>query len=303
MSKKLTLPTISLEQVTAIQQILAESWGIKSPQNPAEWTARIESLPQDIKGQYQELLNAQLRYTEKGKAIPADIERRWYDLLGVQPLSGIVHSRKYPFILDSAAAVIDIYRQCGLSGPILDIGCHVGYHLDIYDRLLDTEVIGIEVSATAVATAKAHFVSRPRVTVIQGDIEKIQIPECKLISCVDAYPTNQAGLTAFLARIAKGLPGDGVVVLIGGIGSMKRGEVAKACKHIGLGMALHDVIGGWVGDLGQYQGNAVLALRRDGESVPKDLHMEWTEGFPEYANNPSTPWHEKTQAFFRSRHI
>jgi hypothetical protein len=94
-----------------------------------------------------------------------------------------------------------------------------------------------------------------------------------------------------------------VVVLIGGIGSMKRGEVAKACKHIGLGMALHDVIGGWVGDLGQYQGNAVLALRRDGESVPKDLHMEWTEGFPEYANNPSTPWHEKTQAFFRSRHI
>ncbi len=297
----LKAPRLTRDEVAQVQQILADPWGIKSPQTPAEWTARIKSLPQDIKRQYQDLLNAQLRYAEKGKGIPADLERRWYELLGNQPLSGIVHSRKYPFILDSAAAVIDSYRHCGFSGPILDIGCHVGYHLDIYERLLDTDVIGIEISATAVATAKAHFVSRPRIEVIQGDIEKVQIPECKLISCVDAYPTNQAGLTAFLARIAKGLPSDGVVVLIGGIGSMKRGEVTKACKHVGLGMVLHDVIGGWVGDLGQYQGNAVLALSRDREPVPKDLHIGWSEGFPEYANNPSTPWHEQTQAFFRSK--
>jgi hypothetical protein len=31
--------------------------------------------------------------------------------------------------------------------------------------------------------------------------------------------------------------------------------------------------------------------------VPRERYLNW-EGFPRYANDPTVPWHEKTQAFF-----
>ena len=289
------------KEVLTIQNILAENWGIKAIRSSAEWDSELKKLPEDVLHTYYALNDDQADFLQRKKKIPKELEHRWYEFLGTQPIAGIVHSRKYPFILDSAVFVVAICRALGFRGRILDIGCHLGYHLDVYARLLEMEAVGVDMSSSAINTGKTIFGADRQITLIQGDVEEMELPKAQVITCIDAFPKDRVSLTILLTKLKNSIGDDGIIVLGGDVLELAKGDIAKACNHVGLGLLAHDVTGGWVGPLDLFDNRLLLALAKINSPVPRDLFLDWGD-FKFYANATSTPWNEKTQAFFRSVH-
>ena len=96
---------------------------------------------------------------------------------------------------------------------------------------------------------------------------------------------------------------DGGLFVVVGEGEPTESRVTLA-KRYGLSLAMTDVVGGWLGD--RYEGTTLLVFVKaasDGTIGPDLLNVDsaWDTSFQNYANATSTPWREKTQAFFRSR--
>lgn len=291
------IPALQIDEVLRIQECLKNKWGIEAPRDSADWARRLDELPEGVAERYWELHEKQAEFIRAGKRIPIGVERSWYDFLATWPIAGIVHSQKAPYILDSAAAVIRIWRHLGLKGGLTDIGCHVGYHLDLYEQFTSAQVVGIEASPIAAATARSMLGERGRVVIEAGDVMTVPIPKSKLISCVDAFPHQPAELALLIRRLADALESDGILVLAGDLLGIPKGELARICQHNGLKVKCHEVIGGWIGALGSFNNRLLIALGRDGSKVPRDVYLNW-DGFPQYANSPDTPWDRKCQAFY-----
>lgn len=288
---------LNREDVLQIKAILHETWGIRGFRNHEEWSRELNSLPTETVNRYWALHEEQAGYLERKKKVPASLELKWYEFLGTQPVAGVVHSHKYPFTLDTAAAVVAMCRAVGAKGPILDIGCHIGYHPDIYEKLLGLEVFAIEASQAAISTARSVLGDRERIHFIRADHSKIELPKVQVITCVDAFPYSRGDIALMLSKFIDAITKDGFIVLAGNLLDIAPGDLSKVCKHLGLGMLAHGVTGGWISPLNTYENRIWIVLGKSKTAVPRNLYMNW-DGFPEYANSTLTPFDEKTQAFF-----
>ena len=123
---------LPLDDVRRIAALLADKWGIAMPLPMEQWVDRLSELAGvDLAAEYWELHEEQALRYESDAPVPVQLETAFYDVLADDRISGHVHSQKRTEILDAGCLLVHLVRELGISGPILDIGCHIGYHADI----------------------------------------------------------------------------------------------------------------------------------------------------------------------------
>ena len=297
--RRLGLP---LDDVRRIDALLADKWGIAMPLPMEQWDDRLSELAgEELAAEYWELHEEQALRYESDAPVPVQLETAFYDILANDCISGHVHSQKRTEILDAGCLLVHLVHELGISGPILDIGCHIGYHADILAQETSAAVHGIDLSAKAIEAAKAKTAGSPRLSFAAGALEQhAQAEAYELIYAVRSVELDKASARQIYGALKPG--GVAVILTQGEPDSSQRAR--RAIRDARLGWGFSDVVGGWVGQGRGYEANPVVVLIKDGSQlIPADCVEQaesvWKEYFSDYANAADTPWAEKTQAYSR----
>jgi 2-polyprenyl-3-methyl-5-hydroxy-6-metoxy-1,4-benzoquinol methylase len=297
--RRLGLP---LDDVRRIDALLADNWGITMPLPMEQWVDRLSELAgEELAAEYWELHEEQALRYESDAPVPVQLETAFYDILADDRISGHVHSQKRTEILDAGCLLVHLVRELCISGPILDIGCHIGYHADILAQETSAAVHGIDLSAKAIEAAKAKLAGSPRLSFAVGSLEQhAQAEAYEFIYAVRSVELDKVSARQIYGALK---PGGVAVILTQGEPDPSQ-RARRAIRDARLGWGFSDVVGGWVGDGRGYEANTVLVLVKDGSDlIPADFveqaNSVWTNYFRDYANAAETPWQEKTQAYFR----
>lgn len=298
--RRLGLP---LDEVQRIDAVLAEKWGITMPLPMEQWDDRLTELAgAELAAEYWELHEEQaLRYASD-PPVPLKLETAFYDILADERISGHVHSQKRTEILDAGCLLVHLVRELSITGPILDVGCHIGYHADILAQETSATVHGIDLSPKAITAAQAKMRGSPRLSFAVGNLDQhAQSEAYEFIYAVRSVELDKASAR----QISHALKPGGVAAILtkGEPDSSQRAR--RAIRDARLGWGFSDVVGGWVGDGRGYEANPVLVLVKDtSQLIPADFVEKaksvWDKYFKDYANAADTRWEEKTQAYFRA---
>ncbi len=307
------LLTLPLENVRLLDHLLTAEWGIRLLGSSDERYAEIErSCSADVAAKYADLYQQQLEYLIDGLPIPNALESVWYHFIAQDPLNGVVHSEKRTFIHGVAVLVVALIRRLGVKGPILDVGCHTGYHALLVARMTGLNVLGVDVSRAAVeyASKKAVSLGVTSARFSCGEFGAADIQTGRdgfgMVYCSDALPKR--GRARFLQALADSLTAGGVCVLVGNLSTeWDTKELRRWAAAASLGFGLVDDVGGWTGPDEGFRSKDVLVLVKDRkEPLPTHLqaiyHHHWGD-FQSYANAADTPWEEKTVAHYRAKKL
>jgi SAM-dependent methyltransferase len=297
--RRLGLP---LGDVRRIDALLADKWGITMPLPIEQWVDRLSELAgEELAAEYWELHEEQALRYESDAPVPVELETAFYDILADDRISGHVHSQKRTEILDAGCLLVHLVRELSISGPVLDVGCHIGYHADILAQETSAAVHGIDLSAKAIEAAQAKTRGSPRLSFVAGALEQHARAESyEFIYAVRSLELDKASARQIYGALK---PGGVVAILTNGEPDASQ-RFRRGIREARLGWGFSDVVGGWVGDGRGYEANAVLLLVKDGsELIPHDFVEQaksvWNNYFKNYANAADTPWNEKTQAYSR----
>lgn len=293
---------LQLPDVRRIDALLTNKWGIAMPLPIEPWVDRLNELAgEKLAAEYWELHEEQALRHLRESPVPLALETAFYDILADDRISGHVHSQKRTEILDAGCLLVYLVRELCISGPILDIGCHIGYHADILVQETSAKVHGIDLSAKAIQAAQAKTAGSPRLSFAAGSLE--QYAEAEAYELI--YAVRSIELDKHSARQIYGALQPGGIAAILTKGEPDASQPARrAIRDARLGWGFSDVVGGWVGDGRGYEANPVMVLVKNGSQlIPADFVQQaksvWNKYFKDYANAADTPWEEKTQAYFR----
>jgi SAM-dependent methyltransferase len=300
--RRLGLPLLA---VRGIDEYLRAEWNIAPPVHPSGWAEELARVSgADLYHRYRNLHDQRATYVCRGKEAPSHLDSRFYDLIADDRISGFIHSQKRVFILDAAALLVHLATRLEAVGPVLDVGCHIGYHAILLGRETGREVLGIDRSGPAIEAARRKT---PPGLNIRFDTTPLKAgafsQHFDFVYAVDSV----APIGNNLANLSRVLKPHGVLMLVNRLSYFEDGQFRRDLTAAGLGFGLADVIGGWLGEGREFAGTAVLVLIKGTEKpLPPDLRRQTEEGwafFTDYANEPTTPRDEKTQAFFRGKYI
>lgn len=293
---------LSLDDVRRIDDWLRNTWHISPPLPLSEIDHAVErATSRSVYRKYQKLHNEQADYLSAGEPIPEAIETAFYDIIADPRLSGIIHSQKRTMILDSGCLLVHLVRALAISGPAIDIGCHVGYHAALLTSETAIPVHGVDRSSRAIAIAKTRTPPQSRLTFDTASLESPQFQEAfELVYAVRSLPLTPDAV-AEAARLLK--PG-GIAVIFPPEPPDDDHSTITAINDYGLGFAFGDIVGGWLGE-GRGFGAGLVTAFVKGANRPMPLDAlaraqdAWGNHFKDYANSPQTPEEEKTQAYCR----
>lgn len=145
--------TLKLSELRELDRYLHEEWGIKvrsHEQNNEE----LNYLPERLCNRFVPVLNKRADLINAGEAVPVRLEKRFYDMLAIDSIGGIMHSRKRAFILEGISWVTAVLSKLKIRHSVLDIGCHTGYQTKYYATKLDVDVVGVDRNKKAISRAK-----------------------------------------------------------------------------------------------------------------------------------------------------
>jgi SAM-dependent methyltransferase len=293
--------SVLAEEVHRIDATLRERWGIDFLRTELSLEDYLRQLP-DSGARTQGL-----KVFERARAANSSSlgERLMYEAMADLELCGIVTSTRRAFLIDSVSLSCGLYRTLGLTGAVLDVGCHVGVVPDLMAITLGTPVVGIEPVAAAVSAGTSVLRDREDVKLIHARIPWETESKFDLLTSVDCMPADAGDRALFLKGVGAVLREGGIAVVtsahwIDSTGSVLRRQLEFA----GLGFGFADVVGGF-GDMPtrfSTEGTAVLikgGRRPFPRNFKTEAENEW-DWFRDYANETDTPWREKTQAFMRA---
>jgi SAM-dependent methyltransferase len=298
--RRLGLP---LDDVRRIDSLLAKEWGITMPLPPQSWGNRLEELAgKALATEYWQLHDEVAMCYATESPVPENLETTFYNVLADDRISGHVHSQKRTEILDAGCLLLHLVRALRIAGPILDVGCHIGYHSHLLAQEAAVNVQGIDLCAHAIGVAQAKTAGSPRLTFNVGSLARLSLSNAfEFIYAVRSIALDKIAARQLYAALKPG--GIAAIFTRGAPDSSRRAR--KAIHEAGLGWGFSDVVGGWAGEDRGYEAGLVLVLIKDGSRlIPADFvdqaQSAWNPYFKDYANAPDTPWSEKTQAYFRA---
>lgn len=300
-------PHTSLENLRAIDHELTTRWSIRC-QSVDESEAWItEHVPGELVEQYFRLVDDRAHAsTTMGRVSPGQ-DAAWYDFMAHPLLNGPIHSERRAFFLDACALAQGVIEARGVTGGVLDVGCHSGYVASTLARLNPTlKVTGVDASAPAIALARAQSDFPANLEFVVARCPARLEEAFNLVLCVDSAPRGKRGLEPFVTWVAGLLADGGLVVFVDDASSLwTTSGIQKRLSSAGLGFVLADVLGGWTGN--RFDSKLVLAFEKGADrAVPKNYAALATQGwdgtgFPAYCHAPETSWGEKTIQWFRAR--
>ena len=197
-----------------------------------------------------------------------------------------------------------VCKALNIEGPVLEVGCHAGYHALWLASTTGISVTGLDLSKRAVSAASAQSLKLDvSAKFVASDWRQWKSGHTfDLIYSVDGpfwfntYDADVAGL------IKTQLVDGGVFFVVGESNALP--DVLEIAARYGLSCGMSDVVGGWTGE--KFEGAVALVFVKTGEIVAPhpstfDSDAAWNQGgFASYANAPATQRREKTQSYYRS---
>lgn len=291
---------------------LRETWGIDvgSLECPDWWESLEDECPPGLVNRFVEVHRAYVASEVNGGSESRMAERAFFDLVADERLLGRVHAHRRPVIVDTAAFVDELVMDRGITGPVLDAGCHAGYLSAWWARHPQLDVVGSDRSLAALELGRRQCASLGRrVELVEADLlPGGQRRDFGLIVAVDVLPEEiESGLEG-LQRLAHGLADDGYLVLSTGhpldVAWHPLERVFKTLGELGLGFVQAGCLGGVVAPGLEPWGQNAFVLRRGQASAFCREHIaesrrDWP-GFLDFAADPEVPVREKTVAWFRA---
>lgn len=285
-----------------LETYLREAFGIAQFPSGTDWAAAVNrSCDPVVAKEYWKVNARRARLAKEAKGpFPHAVESKFYDLISSPPLSGLVHSLKYPIIFDLAALLAAIVEAMGGGRSALDLGCNAGYHALWLSQTASLErVVGIDRSAGAIRQAQgvaSGMRGRTELQFVRGSFPA-DAPGGRfdLIYSLDGA-LNYHDAASWSA--AEGALEDGGVLVWAG------GSIEAELPHTNLACVGVDVCGGWSGL--EFTADRVMVFvkgaRASAERVgDSEATRYWEETFKPWANSGVVPrW--KTQAFCRAWH-
>ena len=103
------------------------------------------------------------REFEKNVSRGRDESTEFYDKLADLNILGLTTSTRRHLLIDSLAITYSILNDQKITGPILDLGCHVGIFSDTLSSSVVNKIHGVDRSAKAITLAK-NIISNPSLT-------------------------------------------------------------------------------------------------------------------------------------------
>lgn len=292
---------LRLEDVRRIDAFFQSECGIIPPLPPSKWAQRLRRIAgRQLASTYKSVHDEYAGFLEAGAEAPLPLQTEFYDVLADRRIAGHVHSQKRTEILDAGCLLVYLSRLLEITGPILDVGCHTGHHAIMLSHETKTVVHGIDLSSNAIGTAKVQAAKSSNVTFSTDQLSTPTFAGMfEMIYAVRSIDLD--GQSAEL--VAAALKPGGVAVFFPQAPPVFSKQETADIYRSGLGWVFADVVGGWIGeDRGFEAGSAIVLIKGSGSRPPEDCVEEATSGwaaFQSYANAPSTPAVEKTQAYFR----
>jgi SAM-dependent methyltransferase len=293
---------LPLADVRRIDAYLAEKWSITMPLPPQQWEERLTELAgKTLAAKYWELHDELASCYATESPVPMKLEMAFYNTLADDRISGHVHSQKRTEILDAGCLLLHLIRELGITGPILDIGCHTGHHAHLLAQETSAEVHGIDLCSKAIEVAQAKTRGSLRLTFNVGSLAQQSVTEgYELVYAVRSVDLGKASVREISTALRPG----GVAAILTRHPPATSQRARKMIREARLGWGFSDVVGGWVGEERGYEAGPVVVLIKDGSlDIPPGFVQQaqsvWTEYFKDYANAPNSAWPEKTQAYSR----
>ena len=294
---------LSLEDMEGLESFFRESFRIqKLPDNYDLLSLIRDACGRATAERYRDLDEQRGRVSGSGDA--AEAKKKFFDLISVDPLLGLVHSTRWPFIIDSAAYLTALTHALELQGPFLDIGCHGGYHAIWLATECELDGRGVDVSEAAVryasTRAKELGITSSRLTFDSRRIgDEMPLGGYRLVYSINGPITlDERSFVELLNVLQVG----GLFVWVGNASELNFAELHSALNRVGLSLLLSDVIGGWNGKV--FMARAVLVIgyqQISGESqdVGTELDAVW-KGFSSYCNVSGRGSSDKILSKYRS---
>ena len=297
---KIALPWADMER---LETFLDKSFGIKKlPDNYDVLAAIRDACGDDVAEQYQILNERQLQ--GRDPCVRSQTKRAFYDLISADPLLGLVHSTRWPYILDGAAYLTALIRALGIEGPFIDIGCHAGYHALWLVTECGINGRGVDISQDAVRYARertADFGISPARLVFDSQTIRTRAPVggYALVYSING-PITLAQRS--FEEVSNILGDGGVFIWVGQVAEYERKRVRDDLTKVGMTLLFGDVIGGWDGKA--FLARVVLVIAEGAEScgsedVTIEIESVW-KGFSDYCNTDGRMGSEKTLSKYRS---
>ena len=286
-----------------LETFLGKSFGIKKlPDNYDLLAAIRDACGDDVAEQYQTLNERQLQTSDP--CLRSQTKNAFYDLISTDPLLGLVHSTRWPYILDGAAYLTALIRALGIEGPFIDIGCHAGYHALWLATECGITGRGVDISQAAVKYARertADFGISPGRLVFDSQTIKTRAPVggYALVYSING-PITLAQRS--FEEVSSILGDGGVFVWVGQVTEYEPKSLCEDLIKAGMTLLFGDVIGGWDGKA--FLVRVVLVIAEGAEfssreNVTTEIESVW-KGFSDYCNTEGRMGSEKTLSKYRS---
>ncbi len=292
---------ITADEVSRIDQLLVERWKVDFVQTPLGLAEYLDAMPESA------ARTQGLKVFARARVANSSVlgEQLMYDAMSDLNLCGLVTSTRRHFLIDAIGLSCGLYRALGLTGPTLDVGCHVGILPDLVALTLGIQAVGIEPVASAVNSGASVLANRSDVRLMTAAVPWSTDLTFDLVTAVDCLPAGAGDRALFLKGLGALLREGGVALVcsahwIGADVSTLRRQLSLA----GLGFGFADVVGGLGGMPTKFSAEGVACLIKGGtRPFPRNFRLEaeseWN-CFRDYANAKGTPAREKTQAFMRA---
>lgn len=293
--------------VRSIDAILRDKWLLDLEPDVARIVARYPEIETLVR-RYDE---AHERATQKAERSGDVDEREMFRLLAHPGLFAFAAAARRHYILDGVALAIGALRHFGLSGPVLDAGCHVGASTNVLGKLTANKIVGLDPVGPAIDSAKKLSSDLPNVEFVREMLPWKTETRFDLVLCQDVlHHVSKTSHPSIIASLGDLVRDEGFVIL-SAVDVIDRDWLSRnipVFQKAGLGYFDSDVLGGFGGNPARFEAaTAVLLRKRDATPIPVDLAStsarEWEAHFKDFANTPGRPSREKTQAFERASRL
>jgi len=292
---------LSPDEVRRIDRLLAERWAVDFVDTRHGLEEHLRGLPEsDARDLGLEVFARAVSANSSAQG-----ERLMYMAMSNLALCGIATSARRHFLIDAISLACGLYRALELSGPTLDVGCHIGILPDLTALTLGVPAVGIEPVSAAVTAGAAVLADRRDVQLVNAAVPWATESTFDLVTAIDSMPSGAGDRAVFLKGLGALLREGGVAVVTSTLWvGVDVSTLRRQLDLAGLGFGFADVVGGFGGMPTQFsvEGTACFikgGKRRFPSNFKAESEREW-ESFREYANAKNTPAREKTQAFMRA---
>lgn len=303
-SQKKTAIALTRKRLEELQSFLKEHFGIQNPKCAANLYEEIrEKCGDSIADQFIEVHEP---YASENVSNSVSTVQKFYNFISQDPILGLVHSRRWPYIFDTAAYVTALAEIAECEGPFLDVGCHAGFHSLWLSFSLGMPGRGMDRASAAIRYARRKGKNLGLTpSVVTFDTEPIthqsHRSRYRLILCSD----GPLSLTvADLKSASSLLADDGIFMWVGNYGGIEPAHLQEVLNAAELSLCLADVIGGWDVYEGKFWTKVAFVFTRGsgppvGEELESEIEAAWNNGFSEYCNTKGRPSSEKLLSIFR----